>query len=404
MSDKEILRELTREYVDIAAMDIQQERRDLWRKHNSFQFTRPLIYARAFAWREMPQSECECADPYFRMFENRLRTELFRSTFNDDYVFEPWISVGAALKYSGWGVPIERHHPDEPGGAWKAEYVIKDPEDMQKLVTPKHEIDEEQTRIQFERISEAIGDLITLDLDRSPAWKNFSADISTMLGYLRGIENFMMDMYDKPEWFKQLLAFMSEGIQKAHQEAEDAGDWSLANHQNQAIPYAGELQDPAPNVHGVKRSQLWTFCAAQEYTCVSPEMHDEFLLQYQLPIIDKFGLASYGCCEDLTHKIDMLRQIPNLRRIAVAPVADVRKCAEQIGSDYLLSYRPSPADMVSYDFDPARIRRILREDFEACKGCCFDITLKDVETVERDPDRVRTWVKIVREVIDEVFV
>jgi len=37
------------------------------------------------------------------------------------------------------------------------------------------------------------------------------------------------------------------------------------------------------------------------------------------------------------------------------------------------------------------------------KDCCFDITLKDVETVEKDPERIRNWVKIVRQVIDEQF-
>ena len=71
---------------------------------------------------------------------------------------------------------------------------------------------------------------------------------------------------------------------------------------------------------------------------------EEFLLRYQLPILEKFGLVSYGCCEDLTRKIDMLRRIPNLRRIGIAPAADVAKCAEQIGRDYVLSYRPSPTD------------------------------------------------------------
>jgi hypothetical protein len=125
-------------------------------------------------------------------------------------------------------------------------------------------------------------------------------------------------------------------------------------------------------------------------------------LRYQLPILSKFGLVAYGCCEDLTRKIDMLRAIPNLRRIAVSPFADVPRCAEQIGRDYVLSYRPSPADMVSYGFDPARIRALLTRDLRACRNNRVDITLKDVETVEGDPDRVRNWVRLVREVIADL--
>jgi hypothetical protein len=101
----------------------------------------------------------------------------------------------------------------------------------------------------------------------------------------------------------------------------------------------------------------------------------------------------------------MLRQVPNLRRIGVSPFANTPRCAEQIGGDYVLSYRPSPADMVSYDFNPERIRAILRRDLAACKanGCHTDITLKDVETVEGDPTRVKRWVEITREVIDEIW-
>ena len=69
-----------------------------------------------------------------------------------------------------------------------------------------------------------------------------------------------------------------------------------------------------------------------------PSDIEEFLLRYQLPILRRFGLTAYGWCEDLTHKIDMLRQIPNLRRIAVSPFAGVARCAEQIGADYALSF------------------------------------------------------------------
>ena len=143
--------------------------------------------------------------------------------------------------------------------------------------------------------------------------------------------------------------------------------------------------------------------AAQEYTGVSPAMHEEFLLRYQLPILREFGLVAYGCCENLTRKIAMLRQVPNLRRIAVSPFANVAKCAEQIGTDYVLSYRPSPTDMVGWGFDADRVRTIMRRDLEVCRGCHVDITLKDVETVQYDPSRVRRWVEITREVIEEIW-
>jgi hypothetical protein len=212
----------------------------------------------------------------------------------------------------------------------------------------------------------------------------------------------MVDMYDNPEELHRLMAFFRDSVLRVQRQADDAMDWRASASLNQASPYARGLADPACNTP-VRQSQLWGFLAAQEFTGVSPDAHDEFLLAYQMPILERFKLTAYGCCEDLSRKIGMLRKIPNLRRIAVTPFADVRACAEQIGTDYVVSYRPSPADMVSYGFDEGRIRGILSRDLSYCKGCSLDITLKDVETVQGDPQRVRDWVALARAVIDELY-
>ena len=402
-TERQLVRDLAQQYVDACAAPVQEERRRLWRAHNSLGETRPLIYIRAFAWGEMSQSKCQCEDPLLRQYEAFFRQHLFWNSLDDDSIFEPWVSVAAVHRCSDWGVPAERRRSSDARGSWKMDYPIRDPEDLAKLQPARHDIDEEATATRVSQVQDLLGDLIAVDVDRAPAFRNWSADISTHLGYMRGIEHFMLDMMDRPEWLCEMVGFMSEGIQRAQSEAEDAGDWGLSAHQNQAMSYAEELADPAANVRGVKRRQLWCFMAAQEFTATSPGQHDEFLLQFQLPILKEFGLTAYGCCEDLSHKIDMLRQIPNLRRIAVAPAADVASCAAQIGRDYVLSYRPSPTDMVGYGLDRARVAALLRADLEACRNGVVDITLKDVETVEGDEDRVRQWVKLTREVIDEVF-
>ncbi|MCX7048359.1 MAG: hypothetical protein NTX50_23100 [Candidatus Sumerlaeota bacterium] len=403
MNDLLILRDLAKQYTEICAAPEQQTRRGLWRRHNSLKPTRPLIYARAFAWAEMPDSRCQCEDAFFRHCENFFRYHLFWNSLNDDSIFEPWVTVAAEHRCQGWGVEIHRRRSNAPGGSFKVDYPVKQLDDATRLRLPYHEIDEERTAEKAKRLQDAIGGIITINVDRGPAYRMWTGDISSDLGYLRGIENIMTDMMENPEWLHRLVKFMSDGILHTHEQAEAAGDWSLCAHQNQAMAYAEELQDPAANVNGVKRRQLWGYMAAQEFTAVSPAMHEEFLLQYQLPILKEFGLAAYGCCENLTHKISMLRQIPNLRRIAVSPFADVAECAHQIGQDYVVSYRPSPADMVGYGFNPDRIRKILRRDLTACRDCHVDITLKDVETVQSDPARARRWVALTREVIDEIW-
>lgn len=230
----------------------------------------------------------------------------------------------------------------------------------------------------------------------------WSGDISTDLGYLRGIEQIMWDIMDNPEELHKVLAFMRDGILKAHKEAEEAGDWQLCNHENQSMPYAKGLKDPKANSGAVKRSELWCFMAAQELTLISPEQHDEFMLKYQIPIMEKFGMVAYGCCEDLSRKIDILRKIPNLRRIAVTPFANVAKCAEQIGTSYVSSWRPSPSATVCVGFDEDNIRKIIADGIKEFRrnNCFVDICLKDVHTVQNHPERLVNFVKIVRSVAD----
>ena len=411
-NDISILRDLTKRYLEICAEDVQVRRRNLWRKHNSLKPGRPLIYVRAFAWQEMKDAVPQCEDPFWHRYEDFLRQSIFRHRFDDDFIFEPWITVEAVYQtpvpagdweWGGlWGLPVKwTCSENNPRGARHWDPPLKEPEDFLKMKVPFHEIDEQATERKVKMVKEALGDLIAVNLDRAPAWRMWHADISTELAQLRGLEQIMWDILDRPDWLHKVLGFMRDGILKAHQEAEDSGDWSLCDHQNQSMPYAEELKDPAVDCYGISRKKLWYYCAAQELTLVGSQQFDEFMLQYQIPIMEKFGLTAYGCCEDLTGKIGLLGKIPNLRRIAVSPFANVERCAEQIGTDYVISYRPSPAEMVSYDLDTARIRGILRKDFAAMKGTRFDITLKDVETVQGDPQRIVKWVQIVREIIEE---
>jgi len=402
--DIQILRDLAKKYRDIADKEIQNERRDMWRRHNSLERTRPLIYMRWLAaWNEAPESKLECEDPFYRGHENFLRQMIFQDTLGDDYIIEPWITQQATRVTPPWlwGVRIQHTPRTQPGGSWKFNSPIKELEDFSKLIKPHHIINEEATARNVARLQDAVGDILEVNVDRAPAYRMWHSDISTDLAQLRGLEQVMWDMVDNPEWLHKLVGFMSDGVLTTHNEAEAAGDWHLCDHQNQAMSYSLELSDPKANGDSVKRDQLWGYFAAQEMAQVSPEMHDEFILQYQMPMMEKFGLIAYGCCEDLTHKIDMLRKVPKLRRIAVTPVADVRKCAEQIQQDYVFSWRPNPSQMICCGFDPDLIRRIVKDAMEASKGCHVDITLKDVQTVQHHPENLAEWVKIVRNISDD---
>lgn len=403
--DRAILRQLATRVAEISRGRIQEERRQLWRLHNSLRPTRPPILVRWFVGllEIIPDASLACQDPFYRRYERALRMQIFQDWICDDTIIEPWLTVQAQriTPLAGlWGVRLERIPSHVEGGAWKDVPPIKTLADAQRLVRPHHAIDEPATARDVTKLSDAIGDILAINVDRSPAYQVYQGDICTELCYLRGLEQVMWDMRDNPAWLHDLLGFMRDGILATHDAAEAAGDWRLSNHQNQAMPYCLELPDPCANGPSVSRKQLWGYMQAQELTLVSPAMFDEFMLRYQMPIMAPFGLIAYGCCEDLTRKIRYLRQIPNLRRIVVTPWANVRACAEQIGADYVLSWRPNPAEMVCVGFDPDRVRRILQAGVAAAAGCSVEVVLKDIKTVQGEPERLRDWVRIAREVTD----
>ena len=411
--DIEVLRGLAQQYAEIAAKDLQQERRDLWRQHFSLSTTRVPILVTYGIWNVWCQDvfadqAMRCEDPFHRQYERWLRMELFHDSIGDDYICEPWLPLAAVRKTAegaygeAWGARVQRTHAAVKGGSWKATPPIASWDDMEQLSPPVHAIDEEATCRNAARLQDAIGDILEVDIQRGPILSDFAADISTTVAGLRGLEQIMIDMYESPEELHSLLAFLRDGVLANQEQAEAAGDLSLTTQRNQAMPYAKELESPKPNSGSRKRNELWGSFAAQEYTLVSPKFHEEFLLRYQAPIMDKYALVHYGCCENLTRKIDMLRSIPNLRSIAVTPTADVVQCADQIGSDYVISWRPNPTDMVCTNWDESRIERQLRDGLQACQNGVCHIRLKDIETLQGEPDRLRRWTRIARSVVEEM--
>ncbi len=409
--DIAVVRELAAQYAQIAADPKQEARRQMWADHNSLRKAASPILATFGMWnvwcREVfSDDKMLCTDPFYRNWERHFRMQIFHDGYGDDYIMEPWVTVGAAQKWHWgniWGVALGHTSSGVEGGAWKFDPQLKELS-PQRLATPTHEIDEAETALRARMLTDAIGDILPVHVGRGPACVGFMADISTHLTQMRGMEQMMIDMYESPEALREVLAFMRDGILANQQAAQDAGDLDLTCGHNQCMSYSRELPRPDPAVRGARMKDMWAYCAAQEFTLISPAMHDEFLLQYQKPIIEQWGLSAYGCCEDLTKKIDMLRQIRNLRIIAVTPRADVKRCAEQIGTDYVMSWRPNPTDMVCCVWNEGTIRRILREGLAACRGGHVHIHLKDIETLEGDITRLNRWVQITRDEIDKARV
>ena len=125
-------------------------------------------------------------------------------------------------------------------------------------------------------------------------------------------------------------------------------------------------------------------------------MHEEFSLKYERPLLEPFGLNGYGCCEDLTLKLDHVLTIPNIRRISISPFANVDKCAERLDKKAIFSWKPHPSHIAG-GFDEKRIREYIKHTLDVTKGCVIEMLLKDTHTCEHHPERFTRWAQIAGE-------
>jgi hypothetical protein len=200
------------------------------------------------------------------------------------------------------------------------------------------------------------------------------------------------------------MKFLMEGVLDGMDALESQGLLSLNNDNDYcgsgAYGWSRELPSPGFDGAHVRLIDLWGFSTAQTMSEVSPAMHEEFVLRYQAPILERFGLNYYGCCEPLHLKIDMLkRHIPRLRRVSISPWADKRISAQKLGSDIIFGWKPNPAYLAAVELDGELVRRDIRETVDICKeyGCCLEMTIKDTHTCNHQPQRFDEWTRIAME-------
>ncbi|MGB2821892.1 MAG: hypothetical protein WBF17_12990, partial [Phycisphaerae bacterium] len=190
-----------------------------------------------------------------------------------------------------------------------------------------------------------------------------------------------------------------------YEQYEALGVLSLNNGNNRVGSGGLGITDELPQAdfdgRRVRMIDMWGNSAPQIFSEVSPEMHWEFALKYEMRILQRFGLNCYGCCEPYHKKIDILRRIPRLRRISMSPFVNVAEGAEAIGGDFIYSAKPNPAVLAANEWNPDRAREDLREILDATRGLHVEIIMKDIHTVRGEPRRLFEWSRIAMEMVEE---
>ena len=397
--ERQVLRRLAAQVAELAARPAEQDKRQLWYDHNALKPTRPVVFCDPEnGWNEIiTHADLECAGELARRWEMVLRKEIFwGAQMRDDRVIEPFFNVAHVYAESDWGMH-ETKIGGEHGGAYRWESPLQDYAEMGKLRFPQITIDEQATAQLLNLARETLGDILTVRLKTAWWW---TLGMTWTLVNLRGLQQIMFDMTDHPNELHRLMAFLRDGTLARLDTLEQNGLLSLNNDGTYVgsggFGWTSEL--PQPDYAGkVRTLDMWGFGESQETVGVSPRMFAEFIFPYQLPLLERFGLNCYGCCEPLDKRWHSVSQLPRLRRISVSPWANVPKMVEFLGDRYIFSMKPAPSDLALPSFEADYIRAKLRQIIRETRGCRLELVMKDNNTICNDPRRVTEWVRIAKE-------
>jgi hypothetical protein len=399
LHDREVLRRLAGRMAELAARPVEAEKRELWYRHNALQPTRPVVFCDPEnGWNEIITPEqIACEGELARGWEMTLRKEIFwAQQMGDDKVIDAVFEVRHVYEESDWGAhEVVQKTASHGSYCWDA--PIKDLGDLGHLHAPQIEVDTEGSADLLALAETTFGDLLTVRQKTLWWW---TLGMTWTLINLRGLQQIMLDMYDYPDELHQLMGILRDGHLGKLDYLEENGLLSL-NCDNTYVGSGGfgfTRELPQADFSGqVRTKDMWGFGESQETVQVSPAMFEEFVFPYQLPIMERFGLNCYGCCEPLDKRWHVVKRFPRLRRISVSPWADVETMAEQLGSEYIFSYKPPPAELALPTIDEDRIRRQLRRVLDITRECRVEVIMKDNHTIGNNPENITRWCRIAQE-------
>lgn len=406
--DNDILRRLGENQARIAALPIQKEKAELWRRLNDLEPVRPLVWINEVPWHEMDidgELTLQTHDPWAQKIETELRRLIYQwNHFPADMVVSSFIACPLEIQSSGIGLnedaDIVLTDPDNDIISRHYHPQIVNPEDIEKIIMPVVTCDWGKTDENFSRMNTIFGDILPIHkVGKRGTWFAPWDDLVTWWG----VEALMIDFIKRPDMVNTAISRLMDA------RLYELDQWDnlkllSTNANNTRIGSGGygyisgmlSNDNDSENLHP---QDMWGSATAQIFGSVSPKMHWEFALCHELRWLERWGFTYYGCCEPLDRKVDILRRIPNLRKVSMSPWVDLDRAIYAIGNDYILSRKPSPAIMAEDTWRPEQARLDINEFLVKAKGCSIEIIMKDISTVRYQPERLWEWEKLAMDIV-----
>jgi hypothetical protein len=398
--DRSILRRLADQQAAIASLPIHAEKILEWKRLNGNMPGRPLVWINEIPWHEMDvdgELELQTTDPFCRHIENTIRQSLYQwHHMPADMVVDAKFYSPLVIHDSGFGISelSEVVVTDRRSDIVSREFQpqIDSEKDLEKIKFPIVFHDEQASERNYQFLVEAFGDI--LPIEKVGIVHSWFAPWDELIQWW-GVQKAMMDLMLRPELVHQAMDRLVNGYLSRLKQWKDLNLLSVTDGNYRVgsggLGYTNELPKPDFDSRQVRTGDQWGCGAAQIFAGVSPKMHAEFALQYEKRWMEHFGLIYYGCCDELHNKMEILKTIPNLRKVSVSPWANVEKMVENSNRKYVLSYKPSPAIFAVDYWDATESQKNLQETLEITRDCVVEVIMKDISTVRYQPQRLWEW-------------
>lgn len=396
--DRIILRDLAKRQLELACSDTMKKLEKNWLANNMCRPNRPMVTIELGTFQNDVIPELlRCEGEQARKIETLLYSNMVNHTlFGDDTVVRDYIPVAWEKKFVPFGIEVTTEYAKEESLGYHFTEVIADLEkDFHKLGRSSYGVDKETTQRRMEFLSDVIGDILPVRLSGECLWAVLTQNII----HIMGMENFFMSMYDAPEKFHEMMAMQT-------QDYLDYFDY--LEKENLLLPTTGSVPvyqgsyaytDELPE-NGSKCGQMWLFMDSQETVGMSPDMFEEFIFPYYDRLAKHAGLVSYGCCEPVDPVWDnCLSKWENLRRVSISPWCNEEIMADRLkGAKVVYHRKPSPNFIgVGAVLDEAAVRESIGRTVSLNKGRSLEFTQRDVYTINKDVQKVKRYVEIIRE-------
>lgn len=401
LSDRRVLRDLGVRYMEAASLPVMEEKISLWKALNRGRMIRPMITIDQLPWHELNADgglTCRVEDRYWRGVENHMRKTLYKwERFPVDMVIDPFIPIPKAVENSGYGIRFsEEVLPTDPKSSVVSHHYINqirteaDIEKIKDMVITHDPGADALHEAQGQEIFDGIAPVRLIGI-------GFHLGVWDTLSGLMGVDQIYYDLVDRPEFLlaamERITSSVIAGIEQANRlEVHD----DLANLCHCSHIYTDELLPGGGLGRGPVSRNCWAFGLAQLFTSVSPAVTEEFEIPFITRMAKHFGMIYYGCCDRLDDRLELVKRIPNVRKVSCSPWSDREAFAEKIGPGLVMSNKPNPAYLATDSMDEQVIRDDLARTVNAAAryGVHLELLLKDVSTVRYQPERLTRWADI----------